>query len=131
MLEDGDGSVVWSKSFPKDLQAPTPAWGWSAHLLLDGDTLVALVGGDGQAVVAFDKATGKVKWKAITTREICYAPPVITEAGGKRQLIVWLSEAIYSLNPSTGAGLLEGEASRSGRRDAPRGLHHHSETRRR
>lgn len=102
-LKTGDGSVVWSKSFPRDFQAPTPAWGWSAHLLLDGDTLFALVGGDGQAVVAFDRATGQVKWKAITTREICYAPPVITEAGGKRQLIVWLSEAIYSLNPSTGA----------------------------
>ena len=102
-LKTVDGSVVWSKSFPKDFQAPTPAWGWSAHLLLDGDTLVALVGGDGQAVMAFDKSTGKVKWKAITTREICYAPPIITEAGGKRQLIVWLSEAIYSLNPSTGA----------------------------
>ena len=25
-LKTADGSVVWSKSFPKDLQAPTPAW---------------------------------------------------------------------------------------------------------
>ena len=102
-LKAADGKVVWSKNFKKDFEAPTPAWGWSAHLLLDGDTLIALVGGDGQAVVAFDKATGKVKWKALTTREICYAPPVITEAGGKRQLIVWLSEAVYSLDPGTGA----------------------------
>src|SRR5262249_5134601 len=90
-------------NFPKDYKAPTPAWGWSAHLLLDGDTLYALVGGEGQAVVAFDKATGREKWKALTTREICYSPPIITEAGGKRQLIVWLSEALYSLNPDTGA----------------------------
>jgi outer membrane protein assembly factor BamB len=102
-LNTADGKVVWSKSFPKDLKAPTPAWGWSAHLLLDGDTLVSLVGGDGQAVVAFDKATGREKWKALTTREICYSPPVATEAGGKRQLIVWLSEAVYGLNPETGA----------------------------
>ena len=101
-LKTADGTVAWSKNFVMDFGAPVPAWGWSAHLLLDGDTIVALVGGDGQAVVAFDKATGKEKWKALTTREICYAPPVITEAGGTRQLIVWLSEAVYSLDPASG-----------------------------
>lgn len=102
-LNTADGTLVWSKNFKKDYQAPTPAWGWSAHLLLDGETLIALVGGDSQAVVAFDKKTGKEKWKALDTKEICYAPPIITEAGGKRQLIVWLSEAVYSLDPATGA----------------------------
>ena len=101
-LNAADGKPVWSKNFVKDYKAPTPAWGWSAHLLLDGDTLVALVGGDGQAVVAFDKKTGKEKWKALTTKEICYSPPIVTEAGGKRQLIVWLSDAVYSLDPATG-----------------------------
>jgi outer membrane protein assembly factor BamB len=102
-LKASDGKPVWSKNFPKDFKAPTPAWGWSAHLLLDGDTLIALVGGDDQAVVAFDKTTGQEKWKALSTREVCYAPPVITEAGGKRQLIVWLDQAVYSLDPKTGA----------------------------
>jgi outer membrane protein assembly factor BamB len=97
-----DGKVVWSKNFVKDYEAPVPVWGWSAHLLLDGETLIALVGGDGQAVVAFDKKTGRQKWKALTTKEIAYSPPIITEAGGKRQLIVWLSEAVYSLNPENG-----------------------------
>jgi len=102
-LNTADGTVVWSKNFVKDYAAPVPAWGWSAHLLLDGDTLVSLVGGEGQAVVAFDKKTGKEKWKALSTKEICYSPPVVTEAGGARQLIVWLSEAVYSLNLTTGA----------------------------
>jgi outer membrane protein assembly factor BamB len=102
-LKVADGKVVWSKNFPKDYKAPTPAWGWSAHLLVDGENLIALVGGEGQAVVAFDKATGREKWKVLTTKEICYSPPVVTEAGGKRQLIVWVSEAVYGLNPETGA----------------------------
>lgn len=102
-LNAADGKVIWAKDFVKDYAAPVPAWGWSAHLLLDGETLVALVGGDGQAVVAFDKKTGKEKWKALSTKEICYSPPIVTEAGGKRQLVVWLSEALYSLDPATGA----------------------------
>ncbi|MCI0700218.1 MAG: PQQ-binding-like beta-propeller repeat protein [Planctomycetia bacterium] len=102
-LEVADGTVVWSKNFQKDYKAPIPLWGWSAHLLLDGDNVIALVGGEGQAVVAFDKKTGREKWKALTTKEIAYSPPIITEAGGKRQLIAWVSEAVYSLNPKTGA----------------------------
>jgi outer membrane protein assembly factor BamB len=102
-LNAADGKVIWSKNFVTDYKAPVPAWGWSAHLLLDGETLVALVGGDGQAVVAFDKKTGREKWKALSTKEIAYSPPIVTEAGGTRQLIVWLSEAVYSLNPETGA----------------------------
>jgi outer membrane protein assembly factor BamB len=102
-LNAADGKLVWSKNFVKDYKAPIPVWGWSAHLLLDGDSVIALVGGDGQAVVAFDKATGQEQWKALDTKEIACSPPVITEAGGKRQLIVWLSEAVFSLDPATGS----------------------------
>lgn len=102
-LNAADGKVVWAKNFVKDFKAPVPAWGWSAHLLLDGDTLISLVGGEGQAVMAFDKKTGDTKWKALNTKEICYSPPVLTKAGGTTQLIVWLSEALYSLDPKTGA----------------------------
>ena len=97
-----DGKPVWAKNFVTDFKAPKPAWGWSAHLLLDGDKLIALVGGEKTAVVAFDKKTGETKWANLSTREVCYSPPVIVEAGGKRQLLVWLSEYIASLNPESG-----------------------------
>ncbi len=80
-----------------------PIWGFSAHLLLDGDKLITLVGGDGGAVRAFDKKTGKEIWKALTDREVCYSPPVIAEVGGTRQLIVWTSIQLAGLNPDTGA----------------------------
>jgi outer membrane protein assembly factor BamB len=97
-----DGTPVWAKNFVTDFKAPKPAWGWSAHLLLDGDKLIALVGGEKQAVVAFDAKTGETKWASLTTKEICYSPPLIVPAGGKRQLLVWLSEYVASLNPDTG-----------------------------
>jgi outer membrane protein assembly factor BamB len=102
-LDAATGKLRWSKVPPKEykVEAP-PVWGWAAHLLLDGDLLYCLVGGDGQAIVAFNKDTGKEVWKALTTEEVGYSPPMIYEAAGKRQLIVWLSEAIYSLDPATG-----------------------------
>ena len=102
-LEADTGKPVWNKNLIKEYKIdPTPVWGYAAHLLVDGDLLYSLVGGEGSAVVAFDKKTGKEVWKALTTNEIGYSPPMIFEAGGKRQLIVWLSDSLNGLDPATG-----------------------------
>lgn len=102
-LEATDGRVVWARNFPKDfaLDEP-PAWGWAAHPLLDGPRLICLVGGTNSAVVAFDKDTGRELWRALTTHEIGYAPPMIHEIAGRRQLVVWHPEAVVGLEPETG-----------------------------
>jgi outer membrane protein assembly factor BamB len=101
-LEAATGKVRWSKNIGKEYGATPPVWGWSASPLLDGDLLYSLVGGKGSAVVAFNKDTGKEVWKALTTEEVGYSPPMIVEAGGKRQLIIWHSDAINGLDPATG-----------------------------
>jgi outer membrane protein assembly factor BamB len=102
-LDKETGKPHWKKNLLKDydLDSP-PVWGYAAHPLLDGDLLYCLVGGKGSAVVAFNKDTGKEVWKALTTEEVCYSPPILVEAGGKRQLVVWLSDSINGLNPATG-----------------------------
>ena len=102
-LDANEGRVIWSKKLMQEykLDAP-PMWGFAAHPLLDGGLLYCLVGGEKSAVVAFNKDTGKEVWRALTTQEIGYSPPMIYEAGGQRQLIIWLSESIYSLDPATG-----------------------------
>jgi len=96
------GTVHWSKNLPKEYKVTPPVWGYAAHLLLEGDLLYSLVGGKGSAVVAFDKATGKEVWKALSSEEVCYSPPMIYEAGGKRQLMIWLSDSISGLDPTSG-----------------------------
>ncbi|MCI0461594.1 MAG: PQQ-like beta-propeller repeat protein [Gemmataceae bacterium] len=103
-LDARSGKVHWSKNFVDDYKAPLPVWGWAAHPLIDGDRLICLVGGEKRAVMAFDKRTGKELWQALTTEEICYAPPILSEAGGRKQLIVWLSETVNGLDPQTGKG---------------------------
>jgi outer membrane protein assembly factor BamB len=102
-LDAGKGTPLWSHDFAKDYKASPPVWGWSASPLLDGDNLICLVGGKGSVVVAFDKDTGKEKWKALAADEIGYSSPVIVNAAGKRQLIVWHSAAINALDPQTGS----------------------------
>jgi outer membrane protein assembly factor BamB len=101
-LDARSGKALWSHDFKKEYGARTPLWGYSGHPLLDGRRLVCMVGGEGSAVVAFDKDTGKEVWRALTAKELGYAPPMIYELGGKRQLVVWHGEAAAGLDPKTG-----------------------------
>jgi outer membrane protein assembly factor BamB len=101
-LDAATGKVLWSKNLHEEYNAPAQLWGFSAHPLIDGDKLICLVGGPGSTVVAFHKDTGKELWRALSDREQGYCPPIIIEAGGKRQLIIWDPTALYALDPETG-----------------------------
>lgn len=69
--------------------------------------MIAIVGGRPDAlVVAWDKTTGKELWRALAPGEdMGYAQPVLTEAAGVRQLVVWRPEAVFSLAPEHGKEL--------------------------
>jgi len=97
-----DGKVIWSRDLKADYDIKTPLWGFAGHPLVDGRKLICLVGGQGSVAVAFDKATGKELWRALSAKEPGYAPPMIYEFAGKRQLIIWHPEAVNSLDPETG-----------------------------
>ena len=98
------GEVRWETDYVADYDASVPVYGMSSAPLIDGDRLIALVGGEPDAmVVAFDKHTGDELWRALpVVTEMGYAAPVIYEAGGVRQLIIWHPEALVSLDPRTG-----------------------------
>jgi outer membrane protein assembly factor BamB len=101
-LDAASGGVVWSRDFKEDYKIKTPMWGFSGNPLLDGNRLICLAGGSNTTVVALDKDTGKEIWHALSAKEPGYCSPVIFEAGGARQLIVWHPESVNSLNPETG-----------------------------
>ena len=99
------GAIRWQKDYIEDYDTSVPVYGIASAPLVDGERLIALVGGEPDAlVVAFDKHTGEELWRSLPVRsELGYAHPVIYEAGGVRQLIIWHPEALASLDPETGA----------------------------
>lgn len=101
-LSADTGKVLWSRDFKKDYGAPAPVWGFCGHPLVVGQRLICLVGGEGSVAVAFDKDTGKELWKALSAREIGYAPPTLIEVDGKPQVVIWHAESINGLDPETG-----------------------------
>jgi outer membrane protein assembly factor BamB len=102
-LNAADGKVIWSKNFLKEFGGTLNTWGFSSAPLIDGDKVICIAGGkDGDCVVAFDKLKGDVQWKSMDAKDFGYCPPIIIEAGGARQLIIWTPEEIASLNPTNG-----------------------------
>ena len=101
-LDADSGRVLWSRDFKQEFGIKAPMWGFAGHPLFEGNRLICLAGGPGSTAVAFDKDTGKEIWRALSAAEPGYSSPVIYEAGGKRQLILWHPEAASSLDPDTG-----------------------------
>lgn len=103
-LDVATGDVIWHKDFVEDYGTSVPTWGTTSAPLVDGQRLITLVGGEpGALVMAFDKRTGEELWRSLeVVGEMGYAQPVIYEAGGVRQLIIWHPAALASLDPVTG-----------------------------
>lgn len=103
-----DGEIVWQSNLKQQFNAEILIWGMSAHPLIHGDLLYAMVGGPGQGIVAFNKLTGEVVWQALDA-ESGYCPPAIVQFGGVEQLIAYHPAGVASLNPVSGEKYWEKE----------------------
>jgi outer membrane protein assembly factor BamB len=103
-LRTETGEVVWEKDTVLEYDTSIPVWGTSSAALIEGDLVIFLVGGEPDGLVmAFDKYTGDEVWRALESRtEMGYNQPIVIDAGGARQLIVWHPRGLSSLDPATG-----------------------------
>jgi hypothetical protein len=99
----GDGEAVWAVDTRAAFKPDKGFFGPVCSPLVEQDLVVLHVGGrDGAGVVAFDKSTGKVRWKA-TDDEAGYASPVAATTGGTRSLFCFTRAGLSALDPATGA----------------------------
>jgi outer membrane protein assembly factor BamB len=99
-LDAQSGKVIWETHLDKKYEIGVLSCRGSP--LIEGNLLILFVGGKpGACVIALDKRTGKEVWKALDD-SLSNSSPLIVVAGGKRQLIVWMGNALTSLNPATG-----------------------------
>ncbi len=108
-LRTADGKLLWQHDFVREFGAEVPVWGMSAAPLVDGRRVICLAAGAGDSkVIAFDKMTGLVLWRALSSDfEPGYSAPILIQAGGRRQIIQWHPQGVASLDPETGTRLWE------------------------
>lgn len=94
-----DGQLIWQKHLGGE---HTPMWGFAASPLVYQDELIAIGGDPAATVLAFNKNTGQELWRAVPAKEPGYSSPIVIEAGGKPQLIVWNPQSLNSVDPSNG-----------------------------
>lgn len=100
-LAAASGAVVWRKDLGKEYEVPPMQT--RASPLLDGNLIILHVGAKPAAcVMALDRHTGREVWKALS-EPVANSSPILIEAGGQRQLIVWTGDSVTSLNPATGS----------------------------
>jgi outer membrane protein assembly factor BamB len=130
-LERKTGKQVWHRLTAKDFDIPQAFFGVGSSPVLEGDKLIAQVGGQlNSAVVAFDAKTGKtlwenggektwtgalmkgwpgepfVKWEIshpAFEKQASYCTPVLATIHGQRHVLVVTRQGLISLDPATGA----------------------------
>jgi outer membrane protein assembly factor BamB len=104
-LDVAKGEVRWQKNYAKDFGGRMMSgWGYSESVLIDGDKLICTPGGDGATLVALNKQTGELLWKAPVPDAggAGYASVVIAEVGGVRQYITLLGSGIAGVDARDG-----------------------------
>lgn len=103
-FEASSGKVLWRHDFTQDFSPTSPDFGASMSPIVDGEHVIAHVGGTAGAIIAFDRTDGSRTW-TWTGDGPAYASPIIATFGGTRQLITQTRSSIIGLSPTDGREL--------------------------
>jgi outer membrane protein assembly factor BamB len=132
--ETAKGEIKWRKDLKEDFGGRTGPWAYAESPLIDGDVLVCTPGGDSAALVALNKKTGDVIWKAAVKNLVAkprqggrpgrrgpspystagYSSVIAAEVDGVRQYIQFLSGGVVGIAAKDGKLLWHYEAPSGG-----------------
>ena len=101
-FDAASGKPVWTHDLIKENAGRNISWQNAASPLLEGNLLFVGGGGPGESLLALNKATGKVAWKA-HDEKITHATPVAATILGQRQIIFFTQSGLVSVKPADGA----------------------------
>jgi outer membrane protein assembly factor BamB len=117
-LRVADGKIVWRKSLTADFGGTPPPWSYRESPLIDGDRLIVTPGGQEATLVALNKKTGDVVWKARVPGgdAAAYSSAIAIDAGGQRQYVQFLKGGVVGVAAEDGKFLwrYDHPASRNG-----------------
>lgn len=120
-LDARTGQAVWTHDLKQDSGAQPPMWGFSSSPLVTGNLIVVHAGGTGvkdvdvetqiapQGLVAYDAATGEVRWTAPSGQHSYSSPQLWQSPGeGSDSLILMLTNSgLAAHEPATGKTIWE------------------------
>jgi outer membrane protein assembly factor BamB len=101
-LDRRTGKVIWSHDLVGGLKGKMPGRGYACSPIAHGSNVIVTVGGAGQALVAFDQATGRVAWKNASF-DPAPSSPTLIRVDGQEQLLVFHADGVGGFDPASGA----------------------------
>lgn len=98
------GTEVWKHDLLKEFAGRNISWQNAQSPVVEGDVVLVAGGGSGQSLLAFDKASGGVRWKSFD-ETITHATPVVADLLGRRQAVFFLKSGLLAVDPDTGKEL--------------------------
>jgi len=115
-LDAIDGAMQWQVDLRTVANRQPPMWGYSSSpLVYEGKVMVHSAGAGDKGLVAFDTATGELRW-SVASSEQSYSSLQVTELLGTKQLAILTDAGVQLLNPADGSTLLDYSWSHTGYR---------------
>jgi outer membrane protein assembly factor BamB len=95
------GKEVWRRDVIKDNAGVQIKWQNAASPLIEGNVLMMCGGGEGQALLGLNKASGDIVWKGENDK-MTHATPVIATIHGTKQAIFYTQKGLVSVTPADG-----------------------------
>src|SRR5437763_6483364 len=96
------GEIVWKKELTQVAGSKVPMWGFSSSPLVLGPVVVVYGGGAGEkGLLAFDTASGDLRWSAPCPIN-SYGSPQLNNILGEKSLLMLSSSGLALLDPANG-----------------------------
>lgn len=98
---DLTGKKLWQTSL--GTESDSKRWGSASSPILYKDFVIVNASEEGRAIVALEKATGKIAWRADgDALELAFGTPALAESEGRTDLVFAVPGELWGLNPETG-----------------------------
>jgi outer membrane protein assembly factor BamB len=99
-LDAKTGKVLWMHDLKLEYNGSSLNYGYASSPLLYKDNIIVPVGGNGYALMAFDKTNGRPVWRSGSFTN-AYSSPLPINVDGQDQIIIVMKADIVAIDPNT------------------------------
>lgn len=102
-LQTSNGETVWKQDLVTEYAAQKTQYGYSEHLIVNGDIVYCTPGGKEHNVIAVNRFTGDLIWSTPGKSEkSAYCNPILANIGGVDYFITMTDKSVLSINAENG-----------------------------
>ena len=95
------GNLLWKTPVVEELGAKPADYGMASSPLIVGKLVLVIAGSTRGTLVACDRNTGRIVWKAGADRA-GYSSPALRTIGGRQQIVSFTGQAVIGVDPQSG-----------------------------